>query len=385
LRVTILTNYFPPEGGSGSRLVGRFARYLLEQGDSVEVHCPHPSYHLSNSEVPRGLRVCRRGSPLPALLPHRLRRGLEHLVRPLLLASATGQRPDVVYVWLPPPALLPAAALVGRRLNCPVVMHVQDLFPFNALDTGAIHSTTLANTLERTVRPFYRAASQVVVHAPSAVSYFAGLGIPCCHLYNWVDMPPSPPDPPQLSTPFHIVFAGVLGLAQGLHAILEAATQLRSDNRFRFTFAGAGARRHELEEAVAQRQLTNVTMQPMLQSDAYCRLVADADLFLVSLAPTVRYPVIPSKIGDAMAASRPILGALPEGDAADLLRTSGAGVVVPPAYGTQLADAIGMLAQDPSRCRAMGLAGQNYARTHLAADRVLPRLRNVLIAAAGQQ
>ena len=181
-------------------------------------------------------------------------------MRPLLLASAGRTSPDVVYVWLPPPALLPVATLVGRRLNCPVVMHVQDLFPFNALDTGAIHSTTLANALERTLRPFYRGAREVVVHAPSALSYFAGLGVPCRHLHNWVDVPPRPPDPPQLSMPFHVVFAGVLGLAQGLHSILEAATQLRDDNRFRFTLAGDGARRHELEAAVAQRQLTNVAL-----------------------------------------------------------------------------------------------------------------------------
>jgi colanic acid biosynthesis glycosyl transferase WcaI len=385
LRVTILTNYFPPEGGSGSRLVGSFARYLVEQGDSVEVHCPYPSYHPSRSDVPGGVRICRRGAPLPAILPHRLRRGLEHLVRPLLLASAGGQRPDVVYVWLPPPALLPAAALVGRRLNCPVVMHVQDLFPFNAQDTGVLRSSTLADTLERMVRPFYRTAREVVVHAPSAASYFAGLGVPCRHLHNWVDVPPGPPDPPKLSVPFHVVFAGVMGLAQGLHSILEAATQLRDDRRFQFTLAGDGARRNEIEETVAQRQLTNVTLQPMLQSDAYLRLVADADLFLVSLAPMVRYPVIPSKIGDAMAAGRPILAALPEGDAAELILSSGAGVVVPPAYGTKLADAIVTLAQDSSRCRAMGLAGHAYARIHLNTEVVLPKLRNVLADATTQQ
>jgi len=312
-------------------------------------------------------------------LPHRLRRGFEHLVRPLLLAAAAGSRPDVVYVWLPPPALLPAATLVGRRLRCPVVLHVQDLFPFNALDTGALNSTTVANAMERMARPFYRNAQEIVVHAPSAVSYFAGLGVPCRHLHNWVDVAQVPPEPPQLSMPFHLVFAGVMGLAQGFHSILEAAAQLRDDNRFRFTLVGDGVRRREVEDEVARRKLVNVALQPMLEADAYRRLVADADLFLVSLTPNIRYPVIPSKIGDAMAAGRPILAALPEGDAADLIRDSGAGVVVPPAYGTRMAEAIIAIAKDPSTARQMGLDGHAFARRNLASDRVLPELRQVLL------
>lgn len=379
MQVTILTNYFPPEGGSGSRLVGRFARFLVDQGDTVEVCCPQPSYHVRQGTDPEGLRICRRGAPLPAFLPYRLRRGFEHLVRPLLLATAASSRPDVIYAWLPPPALLPAAALLGQRLRCPVVMHVQDLFPLNALDTGALHSTTAAHAMERMMRPLYRRAREIVVHAPSAVSYFAGLGVPCRHLPNWVDVPEIPPEPPALSVPFHVVSAGIMGLAQGFRSILEAAALLRRDSRFRFTLAGDGIRRAEVEREVARRQLTNVTLQPMLQPDAYRRLVADADLFLVSLAPTVMYPVIPSKFGDAMAAGRPVLGVLNEGDAADLLRTSGAGAVVPPAAGPQLAQAIQNLAQDPDRCRTMGRAGHNYARTHLASDVVLPKLREVLL------
>ncbi len=379
LRVTILTNYFPPEGGSGSRLVGQFARYLATRGDAVDVYCPQPSYHVSHDQIPAGIRIHRRLAPLPTQLPHRLRRGLEHLVRPLLLAAATGASPDVIYVWLPPPALVPAAILLGRRLRCPVVMHVQDLFPFNALDTGALHSTTLANAMERLLRPLYCRAREVVVHAPSAVSYFAGLGVPCRHLPNWVDVPPGPPAPPTLGRPLHLVFAGVMGLAQGLHSILEAATQLRQDSRFRFTFAGDGVRRPEIEQEVARRQITNVTLQPMLQPDAYRRLVADADIFLVSLAPTIKYPVIPSKIGDAMAAGRPIIAALPEGDAADLLRISGAGLVVPPGYGSMLAQAIQELADNPERLSAMGHAGYRYAQTHMATAVVLPQLREILL------
>ena len=170
-----------------------------------------------------------------------------------------------------------------------------------------------------------------------------------------------------------------MGLAQGFHSILEAATQLRHDQRFRFTLAGDGTRRHQVEDEIARRQLTNVTLQPMLQPDAYRRLVADADIFLVSLAPTIKYPVIPSKIGDAMAAGRPILAALPEGDAAGLIRASGAGLVVPPAYGKELAQAAQELAGDPERCHTMGLAGYRYAQAHLATHVVLPQLREVLL------
>ncbi len=380
MRATILTNYFPPDGGSGARLVGEFAQYLARSGDVVEVWCPQPSYHVHHDPQPAGVTVRRSGPPLPAGLPHSLRRGIEHVIRPLLLAGSRGLRPDVLYVWLPPPALLPVAAMVRARFDCRVVCHVQDLFPHNVQDTGVLSWKPAVEALERLLRPFYGVADQIVVHAPSAQAYFANLGLPCSCLPNWQVVPDMPPAQRGGGDgPFHVVYAGVLGLAQGVQAFLDAAAILAQNPAIRFTVAGDGVWRSRVEEQIVRRGLTNVTLFPMLLPDAYRRLVSDANLFVVSLKGSVRYPVIPSKIGDAMALGRPICASLPEGDAADLIRSSGAGIVVPPDSGEALARGIALLACDPGACRAMGKVGHGYALAHLNDRVVLPQLRQLLL------
>lgn len=384
MRVTILTNYFPPEGGSGARLVGEFAGELAGQGDEVTVVCPRPSYHVSNGQEPLGVTTRRAGAPVPAFLPHRLARGVEHLVRPLWLGAQSLERPDVLYVWYPPPALLPLAATLARRWHCPMVLHVQDLFPFNAVDVGAIPGGLVSAAIERVLRPLYRRATRVVVHAPSALAYFTNLGVNCAHLPNWVKVPTTPPVSPDHCPPFHVVFAGILGLAQDLDAILGAAHQLRDHQSVRFTIAGDGAQRERVATALDERQLHNVTLQPMLMPSSYQRLVADADLLVVSLKEGIRYPVVPSKIGDALAAGRPICAAVPEGDAADVVRASGAGVVVAAGDHAGLAQSILQLSQDPDRCLKLGQAGHAFAAAQLSSDVVLPALREVLIGAASQ-
>ncbi len=379
MRVTILTNYFPPDGGSGARLVGEFAHYLASRGDVVEVWCPQPSYHVLHQPEPAGITVRRIGSPLPAVLPHSLRRGIEHLIRPLLLAAGRGPGPDVLYVWLPPPALLPVAATLRARFGCRVVCHVQDLFPFNVQDTGVLPWKPAVEALERLLRPFYGVSDQIVVHAPSAEAYFANLGLSCICLPNWLTVPATPTSTAVDKAPFHVVYAGVMGLAQGVQAFLDAAAILVRNPAIRFTVAGDGACRSLMEDQIASRGLSNVALYPMLLPEAYRRLVDDANLFVVSLKGTVRYPVIPSKIGDAMASGKPICASLPVGDAAQMVRCSGAGIVVPPDSGEELARGISQLAADPVGCQAMGLTGHSYALNHLNGEVVLPRLREILL------
>ncbi len=401
MRILILTNYFPPEGGSGARLVGELAAYLARSGDSVQVLCPRPSYHVTDHPVPHGVEIVRRGAPLPHALPHLWRRGLEHLLRPLALATVRGLAPpDVVYAWFPPPVMAPLAVHLAEKLHAPLVLHVQDLFPFNAIDTGALPSPTVGRFLERTLRPTLARASTVLVHAPSAAAYFAALGRVTEVVPNWVSLPHQPGDggphqpgdggthqPGDGGTHqpgdggVEVLFAGVLGLAQDGQVILDAAERLRDQPEIRFTLVGDGAQSRSLAAELEQRRLPNVVLRPMVPPGEYRRLVDAADLFLVTLRSSIRYPVIPSKIGDAMAAGKALVAALPDGDGAALVRSSGAGLVVPAGDGTALAQAIASLAADPARRRIFGHSGQTYAATHLAAEVVLPRLRSILTAA----
>ena len=77
---------------------------------------------------------------------------------------------------------------------------------------------------------------------------------------------------------------------------------------------------------------------------------------------------LPSKIYEIMASGRPaIVGAEPESDLYQLVRTTGSGLCIEPERAGQLRDAVLQLLHDPEAARQMGERGraavvQNYSR-----------------------
>jgi colanic acid biosynthesis glycosyl transferase WcaI len=167
---------------------------------------------------------------------------------------------------------------------------------------------------------------------------------------------------------FVVLFAGVMGYAQDMNVIVEAAAQLRDDPRIVFVLAGDGVRREKAEAAVKALGLANVRFLPLQPIDRYPSLVDAADCCLVTLDASVATPVVPSKIGGLLAQARPVVAALPAGDAREIVEQSGGGVCVEPGDAAALAAAIRRLASDPMWRKAMGDAGRRYAEVHLSRE-----------------
>ena len=94
-----------------------------------------------------------------------------------------------------------------------------------------------------------------------------------------------------------------------------------------------------------------IPAQPKEAMPAYWSL---CDLALVHLKNTPLFTtVIPSKIFEAMAMGRPIVLAAPDGEAADIVRGTGCGVVLPPEDPAALAAAVKKLAARPDEVRVL--------------------------------
>jgi colanic acid biosynthesis glycosyl transferase WcaI len=190
---------------------------------------------------------------------------------------------------------------------------------------------------------------------------------------NWVDTPFRPAagaNPYRaalgLGGHFVVLFAGVMGYAQDMTVIVQAAALLQDDPRIVFVLAGDGVRRDAAETLAKSRGLGGVRFIPLQPIDRYPVLVDAADCCLVTLHASVATPVVPSKIGGILAQGRPVVAALPRGDARDLVEQSGGGVCVEPGDAAGLARAIRGLAADAASRRAMGEMGRRYAEAHLS-------------------
>jgi glycosyltransferase involved in cell wall biosynthesis len=369
LRIVFLTHYFPPEVGAPQTRIAELAAGLRARGADITVHTGFPHYPdgriaapyrnrpLRRERGPDGVRIVRSAvvpAPNRGLIP-RLADHLAFAGSALATSPASG-RADVV-VAETPPLFLAAAAPAYKR--APLVLHVADLWPESAVALGALRSRSAIALARRLEHRAYRRATAIavptrgiadalerepetagkVVHLPPAVDVrrFAGL--------------PEPPAGGQ----FHVLYAGTLGLAQGLDTLVQAA---RLAPEVRITVAGDGAR----ADAIARAAPPNVRLLGAVPADRVPALYGAADAGAVLLRGLPLFEgALPTKLLECMAAGRPVVLAA-RGEAAELVRTAGAGIVAAPDRADELARAFRALAADRERARALGARGRAAAR-----------------------
>jgi colanic acid biosynthesis glycosyl transferase WcaI len=159
---------------------------------------------------------------------------------------------------------------------------------------------------------------------------------------------------------FLAVYAGNLGVKQGLEVLLETAALLR-DQRIRFLICGDGAQRETLAARAREMKLPNFSMLPLQAGRDYRALLVDADVCFITQQAGAGNSFFPSKLLGLLAESKPVVTvASPECELALSLREGNFGVNVPPGQPPGLAGVLDALAKDPERLAEFGAAGRRY-------------------------
>ena len=236
----------------------------------------------------------------------------------------------------------------------------------------------------------------VRVLSTSFVPTLEGMGVPTdkiALIYDWINtdfVSPQPRDNPfstehNLNDKFVILYAGNIGLSQGLDHALEAARLLAEYPEIQFVFVGEGAGRAPLMAQAEELNLTNVRFIPFQPRERVPEVLATADAALVSLQPQVGARSLPSKTISYLASGRPILAVVDEGsDTWNLVERAQAGLCVPPGQPEKLAEAVLTLRSAPDLCQQMGNAGRTYAEEHHSHHQAARQFLALLEQAAAQ-
>lgn len=185
-----------------------------------------------------------------------------------------------------------------------------------------------------------------------------------------------------LDDAFVVSYAGNMGYAQGLDTVLRAARQC-ADERVRFVLVGGGALRAQLVTQIRQNALTNVLL---LEHQPYTRMAelhGASDACLVPLLGAVDRSALPSKVLRIMAWARPVVALCdPQSELADLVRSAGAGVIVPYGDVEALLAAIQRLSLDACERAAMGESGRRFVERFHERRRVTARYAHLVTALA---
>jgi glycosyltransferase involved in cell wall biosynthesis len=378
-RILFHSYHFPPTGGSGAQRPARLVRYLPELGyEPIVVTAPGPAEERwtpvddrLNSEVPPDTAVHRVSGPEPPSSTgwrHRTERWLR-LRDPwtrswiaasteLGIAAAVDGDVDFVYAWMQPYPSGEAAAEIARAIGKPWVADLGDPW---ALDEMMIYPTALHRRLERRLmRRVLESAAAIVLSTPEAARRvraefpeFASRRVVV--IPNGFDAGEfAAPVAPRLDDAFRIVHTGYfhtqIGLRQHRTAplrrvlggavahevdilgrspvfLIEAVERVRRvhpEIAARIELHFAGVLSPEDLAVVARSPVTKVL--GFVSHEQSRALVRSADLLFLpmhDLPPGTRATVVPGKTYEYVASGRPILGAVPDGDARDLLEAAG--------------------------------------------------------------
>ncbi len=398
MNILFLSDNFPPEINAPATRTYEHAVEWVRAGHQVTVITTAPNFpegrlfdgyrnSWRTSESMGDIRVIRVKTYITANEGF-IKRTLDYLSFMVTggLAALFHPRPDVIVTTSPQFFCAMAGWIVTRLRRLPWVFELRDLWPASIVAVGAMKTSRVIRLLEWIEMQMYGDADAIVSVTWAFKTDLVRRGIDPAKIHvvlNGVDLSQYRPqskdeallDQFDLHGKFVVGYLGTHGMAHALDKVADTATILRDCPGIAFLFAGAGAKRAELEETVRARKLTNVRLIPSQPKAMMPRLWSIHDLALIPLRNQELFAtVIPSKIFEAMAMGIPVLMSVPDGEATRLVRATGCGVVVRPEDPQAMADAIVRLARDSdqrARFRASGLAAASqYTRSKQAARMV---------------
>jgi glycosyltransferase involved in cell wall biosynthesis len=382
MRVLILTHHFPPEVGAPATRLSETARKLQGLGHDVAVLTCMPHYPTGKVPKAYGGKLIQREnvSGIPVVRTWVLAQPNTGFFRRIIdqlsfacasvVAAPFAGRQDVIIVDSPPLLLGLSGHIISRMKGARFVFNIADLWPESAVTLGVIRNPVAIWLAERIERFIYARADLITVVTKGIRETLIGRGLPearVAYLPNGVDanvMRPLPSDEvlrrEWMDPPGHIVlYAGNMGLAQGIGTVLDAAKLLRDHSDVRFVLIGEGGDKQHLLERVRREQIDNVLMLKSRPHSDMPAVLNSADIVLVPLRANKLFEgALPSKVYEAMACEKPVILAA-RGEAARMLNEARGGLVVEPEQPQQLADAVLRLKDDP-QAGEMGRRGREY-------------------------
>lgn len=288
---------------------------------------------------------------------------------PRVARQLPGPPPDVV-IGSSPHLLAPLAAKrIARSHRAGFVLEVRDLWPQSLVDLGELsarHPAVLA--LERLEGHLYRTADELVTVLPAADGHFLERGASSDHLHvipNGVELTDRPTPTAHRSGRFTAVYAGTMGLANGLGLVIDAADVLRMRGRddIDIRLVGSGPEQAGLRARAAA--LAHVSVEDAIPAEEVPQLLASADAGLLVLrdSPVFRRGISPTKLFDYLGAGLPVITSVRS--PSDVAADAGAGLRAEPGNAESLADALETLAgMSRAERERMGARGRAHAESH---------------------
>ncbi len=388
--------YFVPPDGIGGTRSYEMARRLVKAGHRVTMITSSaffPEHYRFDDRLSRlemdGIELLVIRIPYSNKLSYleRIKAFGEFAIR-ALLATTKVKDVDLLFATSTPLTIAIPAVFGKFWHNRPMVFEVRDLWPELPIAIGALRNPVLkwlARWLERFA---YANSAQVVALSPGMKEGVVRTGYPeetvtvipnscdvelfgrACSSDYFADIRKRRDQPV-------VLYAGTLGIINGVDYLVDIAeAMLKIDPEVCFVISGDGKQKQEVLDKASAGRVLGINLW-VLQPVAKCKLPRLLSGCTVACSLVINCPALwhnsANKFFDTLAAGRPVM-INHEGWQADVIRNSGAGVVVPADDPVAAARELHGFISDPRRLEKAGNAATELAATDFNRDRLFGKL-----------
>lgn len=405
MNLLILTQYFPPEIGAPQNRLFELAVRLKKLGINVTVLTAMPNYpqmeiyegyrdKTYHYEEMEGIKVHRASIFVPKdkSIISRLKNYFSFVQSAKKVGNEKLGNFDFLLCESPPLFLGYTAMYLSRKKKAKLIFNVSDLWPESAEKLGVVTNKFLLGMAYRLEAKLYR-KSALVTGQTQGICKDIQTRFPNVKTYwlpNGVDLDYY--DPSKISAgnwrsdngfgenDFICLYAGIIGMAQGLEIILKAAEQFKTNASLKFVLMGSGPVKQHLLQLKEELRLDNVFFLEPITKKQMPQVLKSVNAAIIPLKKLDLFlGAIPSKIFENLAMEIPILLGV-GGEAKDLFIGQGnCGLYFEPENEQALTKIIETLIADKQLAERLGKNGRIFVNEHFNRNNIAAKFHEQLL------
>jgi glycosyltransferase involved in cell wall biosynthesis len=386
LKILILTQYYPPETGAPQNRLSSLAKYLALSGNEVSVLTAMPNY--PKMEIQEGYKrrwfvkeevdkiTVYRSSIFVSKsksISIRLLNYFSFMISSMFTGIFRVPRHDIIICESPPLFLGVSALILKWTRRSKLVFNVSDLWPESAAKLGLVNNRRLLALATRLEEFIYRKSdfisgqtkgivNDIRQRIPGKKFHWLPNGVDFSFFNSGIDPTVWRKKNKIEDDEILVLYAGIIGHAQGLEVIVKAAGIVHN-SKIKFFMVGDGPVKDSLITQSNSLGLSNITFLPNQPRELMPTVVSSCDIFIVPLKKLDIFKgAIPSKLFEPLAYKKPILLGV-DGEARELFISEGrAGLYFEPEDSESLARCIVELANNIEKRKMLGEQGYHYVK-----------------------
>ena len=345
MRIAIIADDFPPKRSSAAIQIKDLAESLALLNFTTTVIVPAGMSQKKSWDIvcSNQVQILRLRAPATKDVGF-IRLTINELMMPFFMmygfkrSPISGTKFDGL-IWYSPSIFLSFfVGFLKGYSSCRSYLILRDIFPKWAVDLGLLKINRLPYLFFKKIEAYqYSVADTIGIQSQGNLP-FVDIGRKAAEikievLHNWLAFDPSSSCSISIKNSilagrYIFVYAGNMGVAQGMETLLDLASSLIHRSDIGFLFVGRGSYFDTLKELISKRHLTNVVVFDEIDASEIPALYAQCHVGMIALDPRHQTHNIPGKFLYYMQSGLPVLAAINNGnDLEDLIEQNLVGKV----------------------------------------------------------